>query len=183
MPPTRVVSFLQCDSRSNNWSICIKVIGFFWDIPSTRMHRQITYNVVLTDAEVIFCFLESYVECTVINKCPVCNVVGLVTRVYSMTDVVVNGETENQFNFEIMDERGSSAFWAWDSYSRVLDKDDVVVALLWVKMKRLSDGEDILFSSHCELSKAHFNYDHPAVIDFRLKLNEMWLMRSMIALI
>ncbi|KAI9083858.1 hypothetical protein K1719_034116 [Acacia pycnantha] len=33
------------------------------------------------------------------------HVVGLVTRVYSMTEVVVNGETENQFNFEIMDER------------------------------------------------------------------------------
>ncbi|KAK4267620.1 hypothetical protein QN277_024374 [Acacia crassicarpa] len=65
--------------------------------------------------------------------------------------------------------RGCPAFWALESYSQVEDKDDVVVALLWVNMKRLSDG-DILFSSHCDLSRAHFNYNHPAVAEFRLKL-------------
>ncbi|KAI9118805.1 hypothetical protein K1719_010250 [Acacia pycnantha] len=86
-----------------------------------------------------------------------------VTSFYGMADIVVHGENKNQFNFEIMDEsgnvfyccfRGSAAFWALDSYSRVLDKYG-----------------DILFSSHCDLSKAHFNYHYPAVIDFRSKLN------------
>lgn len=31
--------------------------------------------------------------------------VGLVTVVYGMAEVVVDNETENQLNFEIMDER------------------------------------------------------------------------------
>ncbi|KAI9114178.1 hypothetical protein K1719_014828 [Acacia pycnantha] len=36
--------------------------------------------------------------------------------------------------------RGSPAFRASIRYSKVLDKDDVVVPLLWVKMKRLRMG-------------------------------------------
>ncbi|KAI9112817.1 hypothetical protein K1719_016134 [Acacia pycnantha] len=244
MPPTRVVSLLQCDYRSNNWSTCVKVIGHFWDIPSQRRHKHLTYNAVITDAEgyvalaVVrrrdlirrfagvlttgLCFilrkfsvergkilinpdmtvvLDTFTQvelvgdiittpgtmfqpllpfaATTFTEPSLINVIGLVTSVYGMADIVVDGETESQFNFEIMDEsgnafyccfRGSAAFWALDSYSRVGDKDDVVVALFWVKMTRLSDG-DILFSSHCELSKARFNYNHPAIFAFRSSLD------------
>ncbi|KAI9121428.1 hypothetical protein K1719_008461 [Acacia pycnantha] len=235
VPPTTVVSFLGCDARSINWSICVKVIGHFWDIPPMTKHRHMTYNAVLADAEGYlalailrkrdmirtlsgvlttgFCFiltnfcvergpnvinpdmkivLENFTKVDIVRDIIVTpdtvfqpllhfasttfttstliNVVGRVTSVYGMADIVVHGENEKQFNFEIMDERGSAAFWALDSYSQVRNKDDVVVALLWVEMKRLSDG-DILFSSHCDLSKAHFNYHHRAVFDFRNKLN------------
>ncbi|KAI9078626.1 hypothetical protein K1719_039375 [Acacia pycnantha] len=92
MPPTRVVSLLQCDCRSNNWSICVKLVGHFWDIPSQRRHKHLSYNAVITDAEVTMCSVDG-------------------------------------------------------------------------------DDGDILFSSHCELSKARFNYNHPAVIAFHSSLD------------
>ncbi|KAI9113959.1 hypothetical protein K1719_015210 [Acacia pycnantha] len=80
----RVTSFLQLDCRRNTQSICVKVVENFWDIPATRSHRPITFNVVLADANVY--------------------VVGLVTYVYPLTDVVIDGETIYQLTFEIMDE-------------------------------------------------------------------------------
>ncbi|KAI9128876.1 hypothetical protein K1719_000359 [Acacia pycnantha] len=66
--------------------------------------------------------------------------------------------------------RGTPAFWAFVSYSKLLDKDDVVASLLWMNMRRLSDGE-IVFQSHCDLSQAIFNYNHDAIVDFCLRLN------------
>ncbi|KAK4259856.1 hypothetical protein QN277_006146 [Acacia crassicarpa] len=225
MSMTTVTSLLQLDCTSNNWIICVKVVGNFWDIPSMKKHRQITFNAVLADSEgyialaimrrrdVIrrlcgvlvpgFCFLlkkfsveeganiinpdlkiviEEFTQieyvfgiiqtpetifqpllpiaATTICETTLKNVVGLVTCVYPLNDVKIDGETHYQLNFEIMDEsgnpfhccfRGTPAFWAAVSYSIIDDKDDIVVALLWVKMIRLSDGQ-ILFQSHCDLS-------------------------------
>ncbi|KAI9087264.1 hypothetical protein K1719_030734 [Acacia pycnantha] len=232
VPPTTVVSFLGCDARSINWSICVKgyvalailrkrdmirrlsgvlTTGFCFILRKFCVERgpnlinlnmkivlesftevELVRDIIVTPDTVFQPLLSfaatTFTESTLISNTfsfvnllhvfcilgitsnSFADVVGQVTSVYGMADIVVHGENENQFNFEIMDKRGSAAFWALDSYSRVRNKDDVVVELLWVEMKRLSDG-DILFSSHCDLSKAHFNYHHRAVIDFRSKLN------------
>ncbi|KAI9118993.1 hypothetical protein K1719_009668 [Acacia pycnantha] len=244
--PSRVTSFFQLDSSSTNWSICVKVIGTFWEIPPSRRHKQITFNVVLADTQGYvalalirrrdmirrlgcvmlpgFCFIISRftvqsstniinsdlklvmepftkvefvrqvirtpdiifqpllaLAATSLTQSTLINVVGLVCAVYDLTDVVINSEIYYQFRLEIMDEsgnpfhvcfRGSPAFWAAVNYSRLLDKQDSIVALLFVKMIRLSEG-DILFISHNDASVAIFNYDHPAVVEFRFNLNRI----------
>ncbi|KAI9128550.1 hypothetical protein K1719_000033 [Acacia pycnantha] len=62
-------------------------------------------------------------------------------------------------------------FWASSSYASVLDKTDVVVAYFSVKMVR-TDGQTT-FHSHSDISEVVFNYNHPAVVDFRLILNRL----------
>ncbi|KAK4266465.1 hypothetical protein QN277_027381 [Acacia crassicarpa] len=64
------------------------------------------------------------------------------------------------------------ASWAAVSYTKVVNKDDVVVALFLVKMIRTNDGQIILLSHH-DLSEAVFNYCHHSVVDFRTKLNHL----------
>ncbi|KAI9128736.1 hypothetical protein K1719_000219 [Acacia pycnantha] len=123
-----------------------------------------------------------YRECPVLDLMgEMMNVVGLVTNVSKLDDVIDEGEIIYQLNFQIMDEcgnsfhccfRGTPAFWANVSYSKVLNKEDVVVALLFVNMIRTRDGE-IIFLSHCDLSEAIFNHNHPAIVNFR-----HWLARE-----
>ncbi|KAI9116887.1 hypothetical protein K1719_011886 [Acacia pycnantha] len=172
MSLSRVTSFLQLDCKLNNQSICVKVVENFWDIPPTRCHRPITFNDVLADANGYIALAMMRRRDMMRRLCGVLvpDVVGLVTSVYPLTDVVIDGETIYQLTFEIMDERGTPAFWASVSYSKLIDKEDVVVALLWVNMRRLSDRE-IVFQSHCDMSQAMFNYNHPDVVDFRVGLN------------
>ncbi|KAI9096829.1 hypothetical protein K1719_025812 [Acacia pycnantha] len=100
------------------------------------------------------------------------NTIGLVTSVSKLTDKMDDGETIYQFTFELMDKWGSAAFSAWVSYSKVVNKDDVVVAIFYVKMIKTGDGQTI-FLSHCDLSKVVFNYCHSSVVDFHFKLTRL----------
>ncbi|KAI9075900.1 hypothetical protein K1719_042180 [Acacia pycnantha] len=85
----------------------------------------------------LFCPYNNWILTLIAYYLLLLDVVGLVTTVYGVSDVQVNG--------------GTPAFWACINYSKVVVKDDVVVALICVKIERILGGETI-FMSYCDLS-------------------------------
>ncbi|KAK4258078.1 hypothetical protein QN277_001122 [Acacia crassicarpa] len=241
----RVASFTEANSTRNDWSLCVKVVDSFWDMPPSKMHKQMTYNVILADsqgyivlavcrrrdicrrlcgvlvrgicfvisgftvkpghniinndlqiviepytkvefirdiiiiAEKIFTPLRDLAESTTFDSSLI-NVVGLVTSVTGLKDVLSDQELLYRFSLSIVDQWGSPfhcclfgtpAYWASVSYTMLEHKHDAIVALCWVKMKKMADGK-ITFVSHHDLSWAIFNYNSQAVVDFRNELKQ-----------
>ncbi|KAI9084942.1 hypothetical protein K1719_033115 [Acacia pycnantha] len=164
MGSVRVASFSELNESRCDWSILVKVVDSFWDIPPTKMHKQMMFNVILADCQgfialavcrhrdVIrrlygvlipgFCFLitrfsvqpgpniinydlklmiEPYTKVEFVRDVirapdkifkPLRSlasssiyVVGLVTSVSGLTDVVVDKEILYRLDFEIVDSR------------------------------------------------------------------------------
>ncbi|KAI9092231.1 hypothetical protein K1719_027731 [Acacia pycnantha] len=51
MGTIRVASFSELNESRCDWSILVKVVESFWDIPPTKMHKQMMFNVVLADCQ------------------------------------------------------------------------------------------------------------------------------------
>ncbi|KAI9072002.1 hypothetical protein K1719_046035 [Acacia pycnantha] len=51
MGSVRVASFSELNESRCDWSILVKVVDSFWDIPPTKMHKQMMFNVILADCQ------------------------------------------------------------------------------------------------------------------------------------